>query len=93
MSKTTVRWIPTAVGMAVRNKTRVVGGASGVMGGASRVMGTVQETETRMGDELRVSKSEPQRILKAEESVTEKEVRQKGPRPESEAVVKPFTRG
>lgn len=86
MSKTTVRWIPTAVGMALRNKTRVVGGASGVMG-------TVQETETRMGDELRVSKSEPQRILKAEESVTEKEVRQKGPRPESEAVVKPFTRG
>lgn len=67
--------------MAVRNKTRVVGGASGVMGGSSGVMGTVQETETRMGDELRVSKSEPQRILKAEESVMRKRPDRKSPDP------------
>lgn len=92
-SKTTVRRIPTAVGMAVRNKVKVVDGISGVIGRNSGVMGTVQETEIRVGNELKVSKSGSQRILKAEESVTEKEARQKEPRPESEAVVKPFTRG
>lgn len=57
-SKTTVRCIPTAVGMAVRNKVKVVDGISGVMGRNSGVMGTVQETEIRVGNELKVSKSE-----------------------------------
>lgn len=49
------------------------------MGGTSGVMDTVQETEIRMGDEFRVSKSEPQRILKAEESVTRKRPDRKSP--------------
>lgn len=68
----TVSLIPTAVGMnGCYNQDEISGWA------ISGLMSTGQDAEMRVGDELKLSKNELQRLLRAEEKVAGKEAGQK----------------